>query len=308
MCPLSRWVLLLRSASVCVGLALTPWSASTAQARESNPADDEAIVTRWYQVYDDLCESFELRVIDAEQREKVLKSQPVLTMFDAIDTGVRHGRVYLWTDEQRPVALCSFWSRHDPATDATVRNVAHEFHSLSRDTVVAESKADGFRVWNCKTPGVEWFDQPDWGEPSGSRNIRLTQMRRIALAYTVTGGAEGQKRFRLLAQPIYRYPEPIPGASDGAIFVLGQTTDPNVFLWVEAREAKWSVAFARASITPLRVRDRGRTIWSCERAAATAWKGVRHGDFRSEPFSIHFAAEQRSADEPENVLVSYTRP
>jgi hypothetical protein len=55
---------------------------------------------------------------------------------------------------------------------------------------------------------------------------------------------------------------------DGALFAYVPTTDPEVFLMIEARETKdglqWQYAFAPMSVYGLRGMCNGRVVWSLD--------------------------------------------
>jgi hypothetical protein len=265
-----------------------------AVGQESETAEKEkALMKRWYAVYDNLAKSFQIEYVDKPKGAPQLEFQAVLTLYAPVtgakqSGGVRHGRVYLWTDAHRPVVVGSIFSASSQAH--LNRNVAYEFHSLSQTSVVA--RKDDATLWRCQISGVEWNKRTDVAAPSESRVARLVQMREIARNYTTEGGGGGQHR--LLTQPIYRYPESTTGVIDGAIFAYAHTTDPQVFLLIETRHRDWFVAFARSTVVPLEVRQDGKLIWSCERKLEPF--------AQNEPFFISFAAEGRSAEDPDRIL------
>ena len=95
-------------------------------------------------------------------------------------------------------------------------------------------------------------------------------MKRMARDFTATKVERdgGRQEMRLLPQPIYRYAAEKNGVLDGAIFVMVQGTDPEVFLLLEARgkadEARWMFAPARMNSTGFEVRYRDKPAWSVE--------------------------------------------
>src|SRR5438094_145686 len=77
-------------------------------------------------------------------------------------------------------------------------------------------------------------------------------------------------RFRntlgLLPKPFARYGKPGTGVVDGALFAYVLTTDPDVYLMIEARAGQggpeWQYAFAPASVWALKGSWKGEEVWS----------------------------------------------
>jgi hypothetical protein len=127
--------------------------------------------------------------------------------------------------------------------------------------------------WVTEQPGIVWKEFPDTPAPAEKPALRLVQMRRMAEQFTarisgVVNEKEGE--LRLLTKPLYRYPNDIAGATDGALFAFVQGTDPEVLLLIEAvntgGKPVWQYAFARFTHTTATVQLEGRTIWECPKA------------------------------------------
>lgn len=191
-----------------------------------------------------------------------LHAEPLLRWSNPA-AGEIHGNVFLWTIDDRPVAIGSLFKWFSPHT-----HMSHEFHALSEQPVRARY-GEG-EVWSPKDAGVSFSPVPDAPAPSGTANQRLLQMKRMARDFAATKVQRdgGRQELRLLPQPIYRYAAEKQGVQDGAIFVMVQGTDPEVFLLLEARgkadEAQWTFAPARMNSTGFEVRYRDKRAWSVE--------------------------------------------
>jgi hypothetical protein len=198
-----------------------------------------------------------------------LVSDPVLRWSNP-SVGEIHGNVFLWTAGDRPAVVGSFYKWFTPHT-----HLSHEFHSLAVQPLVASSgEAD---VWTTKQAGVSFKPLADAPAPAPTAAGRLLQMKRLAKDFAATKiERHGSKQeMRLLPQPIYRYAAPEARVLDGALFVLVQGTDPEVFLLLEARGEKgketWSYAPTRMNGVGFSLRYQDKEVWSVE---IMPWKDI----------------------------------
>jgi hypothetical protein len=113
--------------------------------------------------------------------------------------------------------------------------------------------------------------------PAATARQRLTQMRELAGKFTAekTTRQDETRDLRLLARPLYRY-EPASGEAsepagdllDGALFAFVEATDPEIFLWIEARDAggkpEWHFAAVRMNSIRLALSFDGKPAWEVE--------------------------------------------
>jgi hypothetical protein len=70
---------------------------------------------------------------------------------------------------------------------------------------------------------------------------------------------------RMLTKPFARYGKAGARATDGALFAYVLTTDPEVYLMIEARAGKdgpeWQYAFAPMTIYSVRASWKGQAVW-----------------------------------------------
>jgi hypothetical protein len=274
---------------VCGWLLLCLPSTGLSQVKE-NPADGEqALVDRWLESYDAIRDSISVMERVNGRDELIEEKRLLLTVVNPAFRG-RHGRTYVWTKEGRPVVVGSFMSQIDPVQEPKFRHVIYEFNSLSPNRVQA-SRRDR-TIWHSDDAGITWLDEPRGNVPAKTAAARLVQMRAIARRFTAHGPSN---EFRLMPQPIYRYTSDAQGITDGAIFSYALTSDPCVWLLIEARDDAWHYAFARSNSNELKVSDGPRVIWSVP----------KHRELKTliqdGPYYLLWSAERRLANDPDTV-------
>jgi hypothetical protein len=227
------------------------------------PAEQQSLRYRWQKVYVDTAKAITMR---RGETKLTMLDQPLMFYTNPVRTNDQHGAILLWTENGRPGVIGSIWSatnRQNPA----VRFVTHEWHSLSVDPDVTAAK-DGVILWTSGEPGIAWQRLEGEPPPAATRPQRLIQMRSIVRRYTVGIEVEGESDLRLLEQPLYRYPENVAGAVDGAIFAFAMTTDPEMLILLEDRQEQdqvaWHIAFARFGNKAMKVKAGDLVVWSCE--------------------------------------------
>jgi hypothetical protein len=178
--------------------------------------------------------------------------------------GSVYGEVFLWTVEERPVAVASIYRWYHPYHDATV-----EFTSVSQQPMSAKDGNDV--VWQSQSPGVMFSPLDGAPKPAPSPAVRLTQMKALAREFSAElldqrGGEEVTRELRLLNQPVHRYRATEQGVTDGALFAFVEGTDPEAWLLIEAtqdqEQATWQYALARMNADALQIRRQRRVIQS----------------------------------------------
>jgi hypothetical protein len=191
-----------------------------------------------------------------------LLAEPVLRWSNPA-VGEVHGNVFLWTVDERPAVVGSLFKWFTPHT-----HMSHEFHSLAE--VPLAGRYDGRDKWTTTAPGLAFAPLPAAPQPAASAAQRLLAMKRLAkdFAATKTERDGNKQELRLLTQPIYRYAAPQHQMLDGALFVLVQGTDPEVFLLLEARGERgkeaWHFAATRMNGVGFTLRYQDKEIWSAE--------------------------------------------
>ena len=202
---------------------------------------------------------YELSPADGPGASFRLKTDPVLRFRNTVGDS-QDGTVFLWVEaHERPVAAVQvFYTRR--------RGWTHELCSFSTAPIVAKSGT--VPVWNPAIGGVVFKPVPGAPKPADTAEKRLRQMREITRDFT----AEDQFRnaswqsLRMLPKPFARYGEEGTELIDGALFAYVLTTDPEVYVLLEARKtvggSEWQFAFAPSTIYPVRGSWKGTEVWS----------------------------------------------
>jgi len=207
-------------------------------------------------------EKYTFTLQDESRPSAKLLTEPVLRWSNPA-VGEIHGNVFLWTVDERPAAIGSLFKWFTPHT-----HMSHEFHSLAEKPLVG--RYDGRDVWTTGAPGLAFTPLPAAPQPAASAPQRLLAMKRLAKDFAATKHQrDGEtQELRLLTQPIYRYADADHKVLDGALFVLVQGTDPEVFLLLEARgdkgNAAWHFAATRMNSVGFTLRYQDKEIWSAE--------------------------------------------
>ncbi|MGN6547539.1 MAG: hypothetical protein ACTHK7_20975 [Aureliella sp.] len=188
-------------------------------------------------------------------------------------SGVRDGVICGWVDPSgRPAVLAqAFLTRRG--------EVAHEFQSVAAEPI--EGTIGGQLFWQPDSPAIEFHSVSAGTNPSESKVLRMTRMRRIADRFS--GEVEFKIRpedsttstytLRLLNQPIYRYGSEDGKLVDGAVFALVQGTNPEAWILVEARregsQLQWYYAVAPMTGYTVRVKGPDHFIFECQNQQAT---------------------------------------
>jgi hypothetical protein len=190
-----------------------------------------------------------------------LRAEPVLRFTNTVgDT--RDGAIFIMLDDgERPGAAVQVFLKRDGTW-------IQEWTSLSTKRLFGNLVADP--EWRPTSAGVEFRPVPDAPQPAEQADQRLRQMHAMTREFS----AEDQFRFgswqplRLLSKPLARYGKPDSAVFDGALFAYMLTTDPEVFLLIEARAGtdgpKWQYAFAPMSVYGLRGLCKGKEVWSVD--------------------------------------------
>lgn len=275
------------------GLILWAFALVCLASPMAESAEDETAVEirkRWQSLYEKRAESLSVSFADSSQRSVRLQPQPLLTYSNPVRNVQGHGSVFLWSESGRPALIAAFWSAAEPGQPGT-RRLSREWHSLASDKLVVNISAND--AWRSTEPGIDWQSVKDADEPSKSRALRLTQMRRI-MNRTSAEIETGESELRLMSQPIYRYPEGA-GVLDGAIFAFVMGTDPELLAVLEAQTGRdgrsdWRLGFVHFTNAAVRATIDGVEVYQAARSSRAESAGRHH-------FGI--AVERHPAELPE---------
>jgi hypothetical protein len=249
------------SMTVLASVYLTLAMVAQAPAGEPNVADASAERLEFMK---ESVRAYELTL--GSDRVTVLKLQekPVFRMGKQYANDLEDGAIFLWTGEHaRPEAAIQVFQ----IKNAKERQGLwiHEFTSLAPTTLTAVKS--GQTWWAPTVPGIDFKRLPGAPKPAESAAQRARQMRSLAAGFRASDnfGGRGWSELRLLPTPISRYGESGTKLIDGALFAFVIGTDPEVFLFLEARTGKeglqWEYALAPMTVFAVKGSYQGKAIW-----------------------------------------------
>ncbi len=213
-------------------------------------------------VMKDSVRGYQLTLSGNPGAELRLQETPAFRLGKQHTNTLEDGAIFLWTgDHGRPeVAMQVFRDSRDPQV-----LWIHEFSSLS--PVPLSANRNGRTWWAPTMPGLEFRPVPGAPQPADSEARRARQMRALADGFRATDdfGGKGWSELRLLPTAISRYGKSGTRILDGALFAFVYGTDPEVFLFLEARPGKdaleWQYALAPMTIFAVKCSYRGKAAW-----------------------------------------------
>jgi hypothetical protein len=230
----------------------------------------------WLDVCSAHVAGYEIRVTAQPQEKLRCVPKPIFRHAQVVRGGQDIGAVWLWIrKDTRPAAVGTVfcWDAGEG-----YRWMAHEFHSLADEPLAATWR--GRRQWTPTRAGVEWQPVPDAPLRASSRSQQRQQIHGVARrlrGHSIDHNG-GQWQLRLIPKPVYRYQTEVHGQTlDGALYVMCQGTDPEVFLIIEARSTDdgllWHYACAAFSDYQLHVQLGGTDVWATEKGSQSSRTG-----------------------------------
>jgi hypothetical protein len=212
----------------------------------------------------DSVRTYELKRDDERGRALELSPEPVFRIGKQGAQELEEGAIFLWIGEAgRPEAAIQVFLIRTANEPKGLW--LHEFTSLCPRPLTAVR--NGRTTWSPRTGGLAFKPVPDAPKPAGSTAQRSRQMRSAAEDFQVSDyfKAKSWWELRLLPKPIARYGAPESDILDGALFAFVLGTDPEAFLFLEARMGdhgpQWEYALAPMTVYALRGTCKGKPVW-----------------------------------------------
>jgi hypothetical protein len=193
-----------------------------------------------------------LQAADASNVTYRLQAEPALRFTNTVGT-VTDGTIFFWFDaSDRPVAAVQVYR--------TISGSWHQaFSSLSARPLSAGA------VWNPRRPGVDFQPLPGAPKPAATPEQRMRQMRELLDGFKAEMNFKTWHPLRPLTKPLVRYGKSGTDVLDGGVFAFVLTTDPEVYLLLEARNGErgleWQYAFAPEANSSIRCTWKGKSAW-----------------------------------------------
>lgn len=201
-----------------------------------------------------------------------LRPEPSFRMGRQPADNIHEGAIFFWLGEAgRPEVAAQIFEIRDANFPDGLW--IHEFISLSPAPLIGERQ--GGATWSPRKPGVEFRPIPGAPRPGDTPAKRATQMRALARDFGASDHFHEKTwiGLRLLPTPVARYGAEDSPILDGSMFALVTGTDPEAFLFVEARSGDggpgFFYAFAPMTCWELKGTLKGDPVWTiaCRRDA-----------------------------------------
>lgn len=257
-------------------------------------ADDEDVVKAWLAISSQMAQNFVITPAEAPARPFSRLEQPVFRHSQPA-RGNDIGAIWLWVDgDQRPAAIGDIfaWS----ISNAPVRTVTQEFHSLASVPFVAQFEGAG--VWIPKQAGLGWTMIANAPAPAETKLARQRQARELTQRFAANSVdfRNGRWELRVVPKAVHQFEiEPPRETQCGALFAVCQGTDPELWLALETQKTpdgyRWHYALASFTDYSLQVRLDDVEVWTCPQ--------YQHG-VTDQPHWVQSAARQLSLDQVPN--------
>lgn len=272
-------------------LALAQADVAATDAAPANAADKEQ-QQKWNNYYARVAADYEIKRGKEQTQKLMLTPEPVLFWSNPIRPGETNGSVFVWTFEGRAELVGTIFS-HLARGQSDQKVVAHEFQALTSEPL-AGNRPGAPGNWSLPAGGIEPQPIPAAPPPAGTTAGRLAQMRNLAREFSATTTLEGvEQELRLLPQPIHRNAKSVGEVLDGALFTFVTGTDPELMLILEARPlagseaTRWHFSAGRFTDLPLKLRHKGRELWTRELGATPQGRPDPYTCIRPETIPKH---------------------
>ena len=196
------------------------------------------------------------------------RAEPAFRLGKQPADDVEDGAIFFWLGEDgRPEASLQIFL----VKNATAPNGmwAHEFNSLSTDSLVGTRR--GLPSWSPSQPGVEYHRLDDVPKPAATAVLRARQMRAMMQDFHATDYFKDKSwsDLRLLPTPVARYGKAGAAVIDGALFAFAIGTDPEVCVFLEARQGKegpeWFYAMGPMTCFSVKATYKNTEVWDLPR-------------------------------------------
>ncbi len=191
-----------------------------------------------------------LTVPDAPEPPELERvAEPILKYSNPLYEGQSDGILVMWKSDNVPAVMASFSIRKNKILFAECVTLA--------DGPLLCQRGNGV-FWKPQ-PGFEKRTLGDLPEPDDNQRFRLSMMKRIAKRASREG-------LRLMPTPLHRYASAKRGIIDGALFSMTSSTDPEIFVVVEAiaktdsKPSHWRYGVYRMNSNPQEVKFDGDVV------------------------------------------------
>jgi hypothetical protein len=212
--------------------------------------------------------AYRIAKIDGRETPLKFREQPAFRLGKQPADDLEDGAIFFWLGEDgRPEASLQIFLVKNAASPNGLW--AHEFNSLTTSSLAGTRR--GSPSWSPNRPAVEYHRLVDVPKPAATAALRARQMRTIAKDFHATDYFKDKSwsDLRLLPTPVARYGKEGSTVIDGALFVFAIGTDPEVCLFLEARQGKsgpeWFYALGPLTCFSVKGTYKQKEVWDLPR-------------------------------------------
>jgi hypothetical protein len=212
--------------------------------------------------------SIDVEILRDDQWTRVERIENPLLFYGDPTRNNDRGSVWGWGAKGRPVALVElFQDSNDRAKWV--------FALCNTSGGKVRASRAGAPLWRANDSAAELKDVPGAPAPAAEAALRQRQLMRLAEKFTAHEFWEPNNtryELRLLKRPLCTYRDEAGGVLDGALFTLANGTNPEIWLFVEARvepkgKAKpvWQYTVGRSAWAELHLECDGKEVFAAPR-------------------------------------------
>jgi hypothetical protein len=215
-----------------------------------------------------LVDSLDLESLQGEAWVKVKRIDQPLLRFSDETRADDQGSLWAWGDKGRPVALFEIFQK------ATTRHVWTAGMCNTSSGKLRAGRA-GAPWWLENDSDIAFKDVPSAPPVAPESAVRKRQMKLLAQkfnAHEIYNPNNTRYDLRRLDRPLHTYRDEDAGIVEGGLFAFANGTNPEILLFVEARQAKangskpvWQFGVGRSANAELHLECEGREVYSAPR-------------------------------------------
>lgn len=204
----------------------------------------------------DEIQKIQIRVTDEnDKRDYKIPLEPVLRYSDGT-RGVADSILWRVGTTGRPIAFVT--SEVYGPRDGRYR-MNHEYTAVDAPHLTMTC---GEFLWTPPAEKLAFLELKVDVKPGDKPPLRMTQMKGLVKRFTAREEFQGNKiELRALPTPLHRYQPSDDPRTDGAIFAIAWGVNPEIMLFIECDDQKWSFACARTSAANLWVQFDDVEVW-----------------------------------------------
>ena len=213
-----------------------------------------------------LVDSFELEALQGDTWVKVKRIDRALLYYSDPTRGDDSGFLWAWGDGGRPVAVAEMFQKVNNRATWT-------FCICNTSGGRVRAARSGGPWWQENDSDIAFKDIPTAPAVAADSAVRQRQMKLLAQNFTaheIYNPNNTRYDLRRLDRPLHSYRDEDAGILEGGLFAFANGTNPELLLFIEARQGKgkaskpvWQFGVGRASSAKLNVEYEGKEVYSC---------------------------------------------